>query len=153
VIVKNLPRRARVQFIEQNPKYCAVCDTQIPSSRYFLNTKFCSSVCSGLVARARGAIVAPAIEREIRKGRIKRPQEFSCADCGRDAEVYDHREYLKPLSVDPVCKKCNFRRGSAVDVKELVARFMKVNMDDVSIEAQKLNKKIQEWRTSVGLAA
>lgn len=34
-----------------------------------------------------------------------------CVDCGRPACEYDHRDYKKPLEVDPVCKVCNFARG------------------------------------------
>lgn len=34
-----------------------------------------------------------------------------CDDCGKAAQEYDHRDYKKPLEVDPVCKACNFARG------------------------------------------
>lgn len=34
-----------------------------------------------------------------------------CVDCGATAECYEHRDYNKPLVVDPVCKGCNIRRG------------------------------------------
>lgn len=36
-----------------------------------------------------------------------------CVDCGATAEVYDHRDYTRPLDVDPVCMCCNAKRGSA----------------------------------------
>jgi len=36
---------------------------------------------------------------------------FECSDCGDRANCYDHRNYYKPLAVDPVCKGCNSRRG------------------------------------------
>ena len=35
----------------------------------------------------------------------------ACADCGKPAQEYDHRDYKKPLEVAPVCKECNFARG------------------------------------------
>lgn len=38
---------------------------------------------------------------------------IACADCGERAEQYDHRDYEKPLDVQPVCRKCNLRRGPA----------------------------------------
>lgn len=38
---------------------------------------------------------------------------ISCMDCGKPARCYDHRDYLKPLEVDPVCHKCNKKRGRA----------------------------------------
>lgn len=34
-----------------------------------------------------------------------------CVDCGKPAQEYDHRDYKKPLEVDPVCKECNAARG------------------------------------------
>ena len=40
-----------------------------------------------------------------------------CIDCGARATDYDHRDYLKPLDVDPVCRKCNRRRGNAIQGK------------------------------------
>ena len=36
---------------------------------------------------------------------------IKCMDCGEPAMVYEHRDYFKPLDVDPVCKKCNRLRG------------------------------------------
>jgi len=38
---------------------------------------------------------------------------IQCMDCDKPAAHYDHRDYLRPLDVDPVCVRCNFRRGSA----------------------------------------
>jgi len=34
-----------------------------------------------------------------------------CADCGKPAAEYDHRDYKKPLDVEPVCRHCNQARG------------------------------------------
>lgn len=34
-----------------------------------------------------------------------------CADCGKPADEYDHRDYKKPMEVDPVCRVCNQARG------------------------------------------
>ncbi len=34
-----------------------------------------------------------------------------CVDCGQVAMVYDHRDYWKPLEAEPVCHRCNTRRG------------------------------------------
>lgn len=35
----------------------------------------------------------------------------ACVDCGAPAVEYDHRDYKKPMEVDPVCKSCNQLRG------------------------------------------
>jgi len=39
---------------------------------------------------------------------------ISCVDCGDQAQCYDHRDYLAPFAVEPVCQACNARRGMAV---------------------------------------
>lgn len=50
----------------------------------------------------------------VKKGILpKLDGAIPCADCGRPAQVYDHRDYSRPLDVVPVCKRCNIRRGPA----------------------------------------
>ena len=39
---------------------------------------------------------------------------IACVDCGQSAHEYDHRDYGRPLDVDPVCIRCNRRRGTAI---------------------------------------
>ena len=39
--------------------------------------------------------------------------KIACTDCGKPAWQYDHRDYGKPLEVQPVCHKCNNHRGPA----------------------------------------
>lgn len=34
-----------------------------------------------------------------------------CIDCAAPAMEYDHRDYLFPLQVEPVCMACNQKRG------------------------------------------
>jgi hypothetical protein len=51
----------------------------------------------------------------VRAGRIPSPTKFDCVDCGKPAQVYDHRKYTEPLTVEPVCRSCNAFRGPAVD--------------------------------------
>jgi|SRR6185312_2177944 len=38
---------------------------------------------------------------------------IACVDCGAPAQEYDHRDYGKPLDVEPVCICCNRSRGTA----------------------------------------
>ena len=40
-----------------------------------------------------------------------------CVDCKKPADVYDHRDYGKPIDVVPVCKSCNRKRGEALGWK------------------------------------
>jgi hypothetical protein len=36
---------------------------------------------------------------------------IKCADCDAPAAEYDHRDYKKPMDVEPVCRACNQSRG------------------------------------------
>lgn len=55
------------------------------------------------------------VRYEVAAGRIPslRKNHISCVDCGARAVEYDHRDYSKPLDVEPVCRKCNDARGPA----------------------------------------
>jgi hypothetical protein len=48
-----------------------------------------------------------AVADAIRAGELKRPADYPCADCGKPAIEYDHRDYDRPLVVTPVCRACN----------------------------------------------
>lgn len=67
----------------------------------------------------RRAIATPAhvaVARAIRHGTLPRLDgSIPCTDCGAPATRYDHREYAKPLDVEPVCRRCNSKRGPALD--------------------------------------
>lgn len=58
-----------------------------------------------------------AVARAIRHGDLARPSASPCTDCGGPADRYDHRDYTKPLDVDPVCRSCNHKRGPAIQPK------------------------------------
>ena len=45
---------------------------------------------------------------------MKPASACKCADCDRVACDYDHRDYSRPLDVEPVCRSCNSRRGPAL---------------------------------------
>lgn len=62
--------------------------------------------------------VAAAIKRgELpRLSRYREPSSgVDCVDCGQEARVYDHRDYSRPLDVEPVCFYCNRERGPAAN--------------------------------------
>ena len=54
-----------------------------------------------------------AISRARATGVLVSPKALTCVDCGSSAHDYDHRDYSKPLDVQPVCRACNFKRGPA----------------------------------------
>ena len=54
-----------------------------------------------------------AVNRAVREGRLPPVKSKLCVDCGAPAHDYDHRNYSRPLDVEPVCRSCNLRRGPA----------------------------------------
>lgn len=51
----------------------------------------------------------------VKVGFLPHPADFHCVDCKRrPAKCYDHRDYSKPLHVDPVCIPCNASRGRGI---------------------------------------
>ena len=75
-----------------NARFCAKCSRRHYDEMYAANS---------------------AIKPYIKKGLIKRASECLCVDCGKQAKDNDHRDYLKPLEVEPVCRSCNVKRGPA----------------------------------------
>ena len=51
------------------------------------------------------------LQSAINKGFLVPAYEHDCVDCGAQAEDYDHRDYNKPLEVEPVCHRCNMKHG------------------------------------------
>lgn len=58
-----------------------------------------------------------AVADAIHRGELRHPAGFACEDCGGAAIEYDHRDYSQPLKVAPVCRRCNLRRGPALNWK------------------------------------
>lgn len=50
----------------------------------------------------------------IRYGFLLPANSHKCVDCGDPAIGYDHRDYNKPLEVEPVCTRCNNHRGPGI---------------------------------------
>lgn len=74
------------------------------------------------LASGRG-IAASAVAKAKQEGGLSPPTGM-CTDCDQPAAMYDHRDYNRPLDVDPVCKGCNVRRKSAIPKRWTFAEFM-----------------------------
>jgi hypothetical protein len=67
----------------------------------------------------------------MQKGRLLdlSKANVQCVDCGKRALVWDHRDYTKPMLVDPVCYSCNGLRGQGepklLSGKELCLDFVR----------------------------
>jgi hypothetical protein len=53
------------------------------------------------------------VARAMRSGVLMHANQHRCVDCGEWATGWEHRDYAKPLAVDPTCSSCNFKRGPA----------------------------------------
>jgi hypothetical protein len=53
------------------------------------------------------------VQQAIKSGKMEDPWEanLQCADCGGRASLWEHRDYAKPFDVEPVCYRCNIKRG------------------------------------------
>lgn len=66
------------------------------------------------VAKSGATAAHAAVQYEILCGRLADPKSLDCVDCGFKARLYDHRDYNKPLEVEPVCGSCNNKRWKAI---------------------------------------
>jgi hypothetical protein len=55
-----------------------------------------------------------AVYIAVKKGELPKQNTLKCTDCGKQARDYDHRDYTKPLDVEPVCRSCNQLRSYAM---------------------------------------
>jgi len=74
---------------------------------------------------ARRAKAAQAVSKAVRQGALRPARELTCVDCGVQAFCYDHRDYSKPLDVDPVCKRCDCLRGAAAPYDGFDGRWLR----------------------------
>lgn len=47
----------------------------------------------------------------IRREIVFRVDLYDCVDCGSQAEIWEHRDYSRPLEIEPACESCNAKRG------------------------------------------
>lgn len=107
-------------------KICKQCKKPLTREKIFYRATFCAK-CSHkryieretkMMARFHPlrkkalAIVAYA-KKTGQIASLAGNKRIRCKDCNAIAEVWDHRDYAKPLEVEPVCYSCNSKRGSA----------------------------------------
>ena len=87
-------------------KLCFFCGKETYSHK----AKFCWDCFYG----SKPPSVEYAVLKAVREGRLRPVHECVCVDCGATAQHYDHRDYNKPDTVEPVCRSCNARRPPAI---------------------------------------
>ena len=100
---------------------CLVCC--VPIKRTSLGNKFYCVDCKPFVLAVQVEATLK-VANAISKGLLKKQSDCVCNDCGIGAQIYDHRRYLRPLEVEPLCQSCNGIRGAAIDIKEAVQARM-----------------------------
>lgn len=88
---------------------CVVCSNKV--RRALSSSVFCLPCLS--VHSADGWRAILAVRKAIRRGDIAHFRGMLCVDCNAPATEYEHRDYMKPLAVDPICRSCNHKRGHA----------------------------------------
>lgn len=92
-------------------KNCMHCGNQ-KNRRYPNNSYYCLK-CTWAIRHPLADIAFDCVKAAIRNGLMPRAKDLKCIDCGSMATEYDHRNYTRPIEVDPVCHGCNMRRGPA----------------------------------------
>jgi len=86
---------------------CIECGTGKPIGK----AKRCTPCNTGYYAAMREANAAITLAKS--RG-LPKASAHACVDCGAQAFDYDHRDYRKPLEIEPVCRSCNIKRGPAL---------------------------------------
>lgn len=89
---------------------CAACGESF-QSRATTPRTFCNECITQ--HRLEGSRANTAIFKAVKAGVLPKVSSLKCSDCDRQAEAYDHRDYTRPLEVEPVCTQCNGKRGPA----------------------------------------
>ena len=114
--------------IAMNEKTCLRCGAKFMGTS---NRKVCIN-CSASIERRREdsrKSTYRAVWRARMDGLIPPLTGRLCVDCGAPATRYDHRDYGKPLDVEPVCHGCNIRRGPAIDASSKASESRKNSCD------------------------
>ena len=89
---------------------CTVCGARFKREHAAKVCWPCADVIRKNIARA-GRLVKQAI---ISGNLAPITADTKCVDCGSPAYCYDHRDYGRPLDVEPVCRSCNNTRGPGI---------------------------------------
>lgn len=69
------------------------------------------------------------VNKAVARGDLPPASARNCVDCGEPAKAYDHRDYSRPLDVEPVCNACNAKRGAALPNPETVLKHQGSEME------------------------
>lgn len=110
---------------------CEQCGGVLQRVHYL--TRFCNSCADHRTNGGGKREARAAVGRAVRRGQLPPASACQCVDCGGQARDYDHRDYSRPLDVEPVCRSCNKLRGPGK------ARQSGVVGADPSVDFSRLN--------------
>lgn len=110
---------------------CRVCGTveRTRGGSHLFRCSDCRAKGRGLDAHAIWSSLgkdwaSAAAHSAVRAGRLPHPSTLACVDCDGPAVEYEHRDYNRPLAVEPICRRCNLLRGPAVPIRGGVERLL-----------------------------
>lgn len=99
---------------------CCDCGHDISDRHH--HARMCFTCSRRRAADKTVAFARAAVACAVRRGALPRPETRACVDCGGVARDYDHRDYSRPLEVEPVCRSCNKLRPAAKGSASLAAQ-------------------------------
>lgn len=114
-----MSRRSRVRtYVSVRVIWCLSCGANIEhrgaTAKRCLNCAR-SHALQSRIRRQKDLVLATwavlRVQEAVKNAQLPHISTQICVDCGKRAEHYDHRDYYKPLEVEPVCRGCNKRRG------------------------------------------
>lgn len=106
-----IPHQSEIERLGAKDVICGGCGKQYVTHKRSRHNRLCGHcwvAMQRLAARA-----ATVVARAIAAGLLVKAKNLSCTDCDSPAYGYDHRDYSKPLEVQPVCRRHNAKRGHA----------------------------------------
>src|SRR3990167_2115906 len=91
-------------------RLCFYCSESLDSRPK--QTKMCVR-CSDKRFGVRNKAVVE-VYQAVQRGWLPRANTQICVDCGKPAHNWDHRDYRKPMQIEPVCRSCNGKRTPAL---------------------------------------
>lgn len=97
-----------------------------------------------------------AVSRAVKTGVLPRLDgTILCVDCGNAATEYEHRDYSKPLAVEPVCHGCNMKRGRGRNHTQwkCTLRVTSAEKRKIVAAAKSARRKLSDWLRVVAVDA
>lgn len=94
---------------------CQTCGANMVLTWRQRDRRYCEPCAVAPASRSWHSTITNMVHGAVSLGLLpKLDGSVPCIDCGKPATDYDHRDYNKPLDVEPTCRSCNIKRGPAI---------------------------------------